>query len=171
MNATGTSDFTGADQIHLQAAEGWLGLGDYLSASDELNQITPSLRSTPDVLNLRCEIYSAAENRPLAADAAYSLTQFSPEDEMAWLRYCDALHELQCTAQARDTLLQVILCFPDCALMRYNLARYECRLGNLDQAREHLAVAFTLRGGLQLCPRACDEPDLSPLSKPFRPPL
>ena len=29
------------DQQHLNAAEGWLGLGDHLSANEELEQITP----------------------------------------------------------------------------------------------------------------------------------
>lgn len=163
MSATTTSDFTRADQLHLNAAEGWLGLGDYRSATEELDQITASLRAAPSVLNLRWGIHNAAQNWPLAAEAAHALTQFDPDDQRGWLHYCDALHQMNRTAQARDTLLEVIVCFPDCALMLYNLARYECRLGNLSQARQHLEAAFNLKGGLHLRPRALNDPDLSPL--------
>src|SRR5690349_18954165 len=125
MSATGTSHFTRTDRLHFEAAEGWLGLGDYLSATEELDRITASSRSAPCVLALRWGIHSAARNWALAAEAAHSLTQFDPDDKRGWLHYCDALHQMQETAQARDTLLEVIVCFPDCALMRYNLALYE----------------------------------------------
>ena len=31
------------DQRHLDAAEGWLGLGDHLAANEELEEISPQL--------------------------------------------------------------------------------------------------------------------------------
>ena len=55
--------------------------------------------------------------------------------------------------------------------MQYNIARYECQLGNLNQAREHLDAAFALSGGLHLRPRSLDEPDLAPLWQTLRPAL
>jgi hypothetical protein len=42
--------------------EGWLGLGDHLSANEELEQITPELRAHPKVLALRLDIYWEAKN-------------------------------------------------------------------------------------------------------------
>jgi hypothetical protein len=36
-----------ADRVHLNAAEGWFGLGDLVSASDELEKITPAFRAHP----------------------------------------------------------------------------------------------------------------------------
>src|SRR2546430_11074486 len=97
MTAKGTAHFTNPDEIHLEAAEGWLGLGDYVSANEELDLMTPSLRVAPSVLSLRCGIYSAARNWPLAAEAAHSLTQFDPDDKRGWLHYCEALHQMQQT--------------------------------------------------------------------------
>ena len=44
------------DRFHLEAAEGWIGLGDYGSADDELEQISPATRLHPDVLQLRWRI-------------------------------------------------------------------------------------------------------------------
>jgi hypothetical protein len=44
------------DHQHLDAAEGWLGLGDHLSANDELEQIATELRTHPLVLEMRLQI-------------------------------------------------------------------------------------------------------------------
>jgi hypothetical protein len=49
------------DSTHLQAAEGWLELGNPLEANEELEKITPELRPQPDVLRVRWQIYAAAK--------------------------------------------------------------------------------------------------------------
>ena len=41
------------NQRHLDAAEGWFGLSDHLTANEELEQITPQLRAHPFVLEMR----------------------------------------------------------------------------------------------------------------------
>jgi uncharacterized protein HemY len=48
------------DLMHLNAAEGWLGLGNSLAADEELEKITPQNRAHPDVLEVRWEIYAKA---------------------------------------------------------------------------------------------------------------
>jgi hypothetical protein len=40
------------DKRHLDAAQGWLGLGNWREANEELEQITPERRAHPDVLAL-----------------------------------------------------------------------------------------------------------------------
>lgn len=47
-------------QRQLSAAEGWLELGDVVSAHDELEEIAPRLRAHPQVLVMRCRIYGQA---------------------------------------------------------------------------------------------------------------
>ncbi len=47
--------------------------------------------------------------------------------------------------------------------MRYNLACYECQLGNLKEAREWLKQAFNLGDAKQMKLAALDDPDLQPL--------
>ena len=44
--------------MHLKAAAGWIQLGDYDSANDELEKIRAEWRAHPDVLDLRWFIYS-----------------------------------------------------------------------------------------------------------------
>jgi hypothetical protein len=51
-----------SDRLHLEAAHGWLGLGNWREANEELDRITPHLRVHPDVLSTRWMVYSAAGN-------------------------------------------------------------------------------------------------------------
>lgn len=46
------------DQRHLDAAQGWLELGNSVEAFEELENITPQLRAHPDVLEMRWQIYA-----------------------------------------------------------------------------------------------------------------
>ena len=39
-----------SDNRYLDAAQGWLGLGNWLEANEELERITTSMRAHPDVL-------------------------------------------------------------------------------------------------------------------------
>ena len=41
------------DNLHLQAAQGWLELGNHVEANEELEKIVSTLRSHPDVLEIR----------------------------------------------------------------------------------------------------------------------
>ena len=45
---------------HLEAAHGWLELGNNVAAFDELEKIEPKLRGHPDVLEVRVDIYAKA---------------------------------------------------------------------------------------------------------------
>jgi len=54
--------FTDSDLQHLKAAQGWIELGAWDVANDELENITPELRAHPDVLKLRFGVYLAAKH-------------------------------------------------------------------------------------------------------------
>jgi hypothetical protein len=57
------------DSIHLQAAEGWIGLGNYADANEELEQIAAANHAHPDVLQLRWRIYAAAKKWDACLDS------------------------------------------------------------------------------------------------------
>ena len=63
------------DQRFLSAAEGWLGLGDYLAANEELENNTPKLKPHPYVLEMRWKINSKSEKWELAAEMARALLE------------------------------------------------------------------------------------------------
>jgi len=49
------------DAIQLEAAEGWLELGNHREANGELERIAPQHQVHPDVLDLRWKIYATAK--------------------------------------------------------------------------------------------------------------
>jgi len=63
------------DHRHLEAARGWLGLGDWQSANDELEEITPAVRAHPEVLLVRVEIYLKAGKPEMARSVAQTLVR------------------------------------------------------------------------------------------------
>ncbi len=63
------------DHRHLEAARGWLGLGDCQSANDELEEITPQFRAHPDVLLVRVEAYLKAGRPDMAQPVARTLAK------------------------------------------------------------------------------------------------
>ena len=48
--------------MHLEAAQGWLELGNHEEANEELELIDAPLRSHPDVLEVRWGIYAKVKN-------------------------------------------------------------------------------------------------------------
>jgi len=152
------------DSLHLKAAQGWLELGNHIEADAELDEIAPALRIHPDVLEVRWQIYATARKWEACADIAATITRLAPDEPLGWIYRSFALHELKRTQEARDNLLPVVEAFPHEALMRYNLACYECQLGCLQQAKEWLQKAFeTSREPTQLRLMALEDPDLEPL--------
>ncbi len=152
------------DSYHLQAAQGWIELENYIEADAELDKITPHLRAHPDVLKVRWEIYAAARKWEAALDIATAITKLDPNDPLGWVNRSYALRELNRTAEARDNLARVVDRFPKHAMVRYYLACCECQLGNLDQARSWLVKALEL-GDKEMKLAALDDSDLDPLWK------
>jgi tetratricopeptide (TPR) repeat protein len=151
------------DAFHLQAAQGWLELGDYIEANEELEEITPELRAHPAVLNVRWGVCAAEKKWDAALDIATTIIQLNPEDPLGWVHRSYALHQLKRTAEARDNLLCVVNKFRRDEVIHYNLACYECRLSRLEQAMQWLKLAFLLGGKRRMKRAALDDPDLEPL--------
>ncbi len=151
------------DQRSLQAAEGWLELGDWRSAEDELAQISPDNRNHPDVLNLRWSIQARARDWHACVEIGAVLKRLAPELEVSWIHHAYALHELKRTGEAWESLLPAAKKFPAAPTVFYNLACYACQLGRLDEARTLLDKAFTLGDANRMRRDAAKDPDLLPL--------
>ena len=157
------------DAGHLQAAEGWVGLGDFAAANSELEEITPASRAHPDVLQLRWRIYAHAAKWDACLDIATALTKMTPERRFGWIHRAHALDKLGRTQEAKDLLVSVVNDFESNSTMPYHLARYCARLGQIDEAKQWLGRALLAAEGLEevekLRKRAMEDPDLEPLSK------
>jgi tetratricopeptide (TPR) repeat protein len=151
------------DSHHLNAAQGWLGLGDHRSAFDELECIDPLMQSHPDVLAVRCEIYTAAMNWPAVAAISWTLVKLIPDQPCGWIQRSFALHELKRTRQALDLLLPAAEKFPKVPAIPYNLACYCAQLGKLEDAGRWLRSAYEIGDRKELELAALGDPDLAPL--------
>ena len=157
-----------SDQRHLDAAEGWLGLGDHLAANEELVQISSQLRAHPFVLEVRYKIYSAAKKWDEAVEIARTMAKLLPDNPWGPFHLAYALHELKKTQEAYDTLKPVVDEFPKDWLMHYNLACYACQLGNLKEAMGWLERTIDLVGKKDIRDMALDDADLKPVWKKIR---
>lgn len=151
------------DQYHLDAAEGWLELGNYLEANEELEQIRPELRGHPFVLQARQDIYAKAGKWEVAAEVARSLAIILPGNSWVWIQWAFALHELERTREAKGVLLPVADRFPDQAMIRYNLACYSCQLGEMEESMQWLGKAMDLAGKKEIRRIALNDADMKPL--------
>jgi hypothetical protein len=103
------------NQCHLVAAADWLGLGDWQSANNELEQITPDVRSHPSVLSVRYEVYSRAKKWVGTSEVARTLVEALPERPEFWIAlvYSTRRKPGGGIPQARELLTEARMRFPD----------------------------------------------------------
>ena len=153
------------ESIHLKTAEGWLELGCHREANAELENITPELRTHPDVLELRWQIYAKESKWDACRDIARAITEIEPGRISGWihLAYSTRRATNGSLESARDILLSAAEKFPKAPIILYNLACYACQLGNLKEAWQRLEQAFDIGDPKQLKLMALDDPDLEKL--------
>ena len=156
------------DSHHLQAATGWLELGDHLEANEELEKITPSLRAHPDALWIRHRIYEKAGKWAVCCDVAQTLTVLTPHHGAAWVSLSIAQFRLGRTQEALETLQAKVSEFGYDWRVPYNLACYACQLGQLREAEQYLHKAIVLGDENEVRRSIMEDPDLEPLRSEFR---
>jgi predicted Zn-dependent protease len=128
----------------LLAAQGYSELGMYDDSLAELDSLPEELTDHAAVVELRAVVLMQARRWKLALTASRSLCRVAPTKTSGFIHTAFCLHELGRTTEARDTLLagpDVLHAEPT---FHYNLACYECALGNLELARLHLEKSIEL---------------------------
>jgi Flp pilus assembly protein TadD len=153
------------DSHLVSAAIGWLGLGDWRAAQEELEKIAPELRAHPAVLQVKYEICAKAGQWDDAAQIAHALVQVEPQDAQFWIWRAYATRRMAGGGipQAKEILSQAQQLIPAEPLISYNLGCYECQLGNLQTARQWLEKAFTVGDSKTFKSLALADKDLEPL--------
>jgi hypothetical protein len=155
------------DSTHLEAAQGWLALGNHLAANEELERIKPRLRSHPDVLEARWHICAHARKWEACVAIAAALVKLAPERPDGWLHRSHALHELARTQEAFDSLVAAADEFPKVWTIPYNLACYCVQLGRCNEAKGWFTLALAIASSdeeiARIKLRALDDPELRPL--------
>jgi tetratricopeptide (TPR) repeat protein len=77
------------------------------------------------------------------------------------LSYAYATRRTESVNAARDILINALPKFPDEAIIYYNLACYDCQLGQIPSAKEYLEQTFRIDSRWRL--QALEDEDLEPL--------
>jgi len=151
-----------SDLHHLHAAQGWLGLRNYVEANKELEHIAPKLRTHPDVLDVRWHICAHSKKWERCVYIAAAITSLEPDRADGWIQCSIALHELDLTQEAFNQLKPVADRFPTVWTIPYNIACYSAKLGRLAESQRWLEQAIAIdKSAVKRA--AIDDADLKPL--------
>lgn len=149
------------DERYLESARGYTALGMHSEANEELEKIDPFLRCLPEVLTVRLAVYQSAKHWELMQVVAKQLLRSDPHNPQWPISLAFATRRFESIEAAKPILLEAAVKHPEEPMIHFNLACYECQLGNLDAARKHLGRAFGLQPKCRAM--ALDDPDLESL--------
>ena len=149
------------DQQFFTAACGYVQLQMFQEANEELEKIDPFLRAAPEVLALRVEIYQGLEKWDLMAELTGRLTEFDADNPQWPLSLAYATRRATSIQATKEILLNAEATFPKEAVIKYNLACYECVAGNLETAKKYLQKCFEIDSDWKV--QALEDEDLQPL--------
>lgn len=154
---------TQAERFQLDAAEGWLMLGNPIEANEELEQIAGDNSYHPAVLSMRWQVYAAARWWEAAFVVSKALCELAPHSAEAWICQANTLRNFKGVVDAWSMLLGVVGKFPNNAVIRYNLACYAAQMNLLEESCGWLVQAFELEESTELKLAAIYDADLQPL--------
>lgn len=146
----------------LLAAEGYLELGMLDDAKREFGSLPAEDKLGIEALTVLMEIHRMEGNLAAMEEVAERLCVIDSDNVDRWIDLALVLGAENFIESARELLLEAVDRFPGTALLHFHLARFECCLGNLTVAKEHL------RRSKKLCPvcrvlALTDEGDLLPI--------
>lgn len=151
------------NNLHLSAADGWLGLGNWREAESELDQIDEAFAGHPKVLEVRYKMYAASKQWDRAVDVGKKARDLMPDEQWGYFYAAYALHELKRTQEAYDIIKPAVEKFPGERIMHYNLACYACQLGKLKEAMDWFHKTVLIPGKENIREMALLDKDLEPL--------
>ena len=156
-------DFKSAHQLN--AVLGWLELGNIKEAREELNAMGAKEQNRPDLLEVRWILDARQEDWPEALKTAERLLKVAPDNAAGWLHRAYATRRVPegSLEKAAEFLRPAAERFPSEPTIPYNLACYECVLGNLEAARNWLKEALKRGGPKKIKAMALSDSDLEAL--------
>lgn len=127
----------------------------------ELDALDPVSQHRPEILEMRTLILMRLKRWKPALDCSRQLCLAAPGNGAGFVHTAFCLHELGHTEEAKTALLAGESALENEPVFFYNLACYECALGEIQPAREHLERSFALDKKYREFAKA--DPDLAPL--------
>jgi hypothetical protein len=148
---------------YLDAAVGWLELGNPAEALNELAHIDTAFYVEPQVLEVKWQVLARNERWDLSLPVAQAFCEACPGIAQSWLHQAVSLYRLNRTEDAWNLLLPMAKKFPKSWVIPYDLACYACQLEQLDEGRRWLRKACRLGEGQEIKSLALADPDLKTL--------
>lgn len=156
--------FSREDALLLEWSKECLKNGRSLEAGIKIERISPDMRTHPDVLKLRYEIFRHEHRWHAAFDTAVAYSKKRPDDVEGWIGQAICLHEMKLSQRALNTLLHIVDRFPTSEEIPFYISSFTCELGRLEQAKRWLFKALELcKNRQRLIAKAMNEADLEPL--------
>ena len=155
----------------LNAAAGWMELGNLQEARGELEGLPPEAQERAEVLEMHWVLNVAEENWEAALETAKRFTARFPENASGWLHQAYALRRVKegGLEAAWDLLRPALDRFAGEPVIAYNLACYACQMRRLEEAQELLREAMRRdESGKQVKRMALADSDLEPLWEQIR---
>ena len=157
-----------APDIHfLNAAIGWLELGNHEEARMELEKLSFLTRYHPDVLLVRWKVFARLKNWTRSLDIARALVRISPDKPTGWICLAYSLYNTRQTLEAWTQLLSAEKKFPSISAIPYFLACLACQLGKTNDAARWLAHWNEMVRESDLKKTARQDPRLQPVWQEF----
>lgn len=147
----------------LEAAAGWLMLGNTAEAFKEFQQLSPAGRESPEALVTLWDIHAHSADWNSAIATADRLIRKLSHQPDGYIKRAYALHELKRSQEAWDTLHPTSERFTDNWLIPYNLACYAAQLGRPADALKWFRRALRIGNERELRDMAMNDPDLEPI--------
>jgi lipopolysaccharide biosynthesis regulator YciM len=148
-------------QRQLLAASGFMELGMFQEAVEELESLPEAIREIPIVLAVWLEVYQGWKKWAEAISVATRLVEAQPYEPNWRVAQAYAIRRARGISFAREVLNEAKQKFPDSALIHFNLGCYAAQLGELDEARERIESAIRLDQQFEALSKT--DPDLAPL--------
>lgn len=143
------------------AAQGYVELGLYADAREELSVLPESFSNRTDVLEITVLCLMGEHRWEEALESARRLCTAEPEEPGGFIHAAYCLHEMGRTREAVDVLVLGPASLQAKAVFFYNMGCYRARLGEVDAAVEMLHKAFIKDESLRKAARR--DPDLDAL--------
>jgi tetratricopeptide (TPR) repeat protein len=154
------------DERHLNAAQGYAMLQMYSDAEEELRQLSRGLDAVPEVLIARLLVYQGLKKWEGLRSIALQLMALQPGNSQWPISLAYATRRCDSIEVARNILVVAQKKHPNEAIIPYNIACYDCQLGNLESAKGYLEHAIQLSPKIK--PMAMEDEDLKPLWETLR---
>jgi len=153
------------NQFFIEAAVGWLELGNPREALIELDQLDASLRNCAQALGVEWGIRAALSEWETALKIAKTLIEIDPANPSGWIHlgYSSRRVPGGTVLDAWNNLLSGAARFPREPIIAFNLACYACQMNRLDKARAWFHRATESGDRKEILKMGLAEKDLEPL--------